>query len=34
MHEKVHSDFFYILLALSASVNIAGFCIIVKNMWS
>lgn len=31
---KEHTVYFYILLALSASVNIAGFCIIVKNMWS
>lgn len=33
MHEKVHSDLFYIGRALITSVSIASFCIIVKNMW-
>jgi hypothetical protein len=31
MHEKVHSDTFYILRALTLSVSIAVFCIIINN---
>lgn len=31
MHEKVHSDLFYIGRALITSVSIAVFCIIINN---
>lgn len=31
--DKEHTVYFYISLALSASVCIACFCIMIKNMW-